>query len=98
MDIPANDDVAEVRLHYPGTPLNPPVAVTLPYPIILHPRRKNSFFIPPESFDPMGMLKSPMVLMMGATALMAVGLPWMLVSIYDDFKFSSRCAFAVFAD
>jgi hypothetical protein len=93
VDIPANDDIPEVRPHYPGTPLNPPVAATLPYPIILHPRRKNDFFVPPESFDPMGMLKNPMVLMMGATALMAIGLPWMLVSTYSQFQIASNCPF-----
>jgi hypothetical protein len=85
VDIPANDDIPEIRPHYPGTPLNPPVAATLPYPIILHPRQKSSFFIPPEFFDPMHMLKNPMILMMGATALMAIGLPWMLVSTFDQF-------------
>ena len=85
MDIPANNDIPEIRPHYPGTPLNPPVAAKLSYPIVLHPRQKNSFFVPPESFDPMGMLKNPMILMMGATALMAIGLPWMLVSTYNQF-------------
>ena len=44
------NSTAEVRLYVPGTPLNPPSPVLLLYPIVLMPREKSVYFVPPETF------------------------------------------------
>lgn len=64
----------------PGTPLNPPSAFTLPYPLILQARGKLDFFVPEASFNVMGMFQNPMMLMMGVTAIVVLALPYLLVS------------------
>ncbi|KAF9654338.1 hypothetical protein BDM02DRAFT_3182146 [Thelephora ganbajun] len=73
----------EVRPYLPGTPLsstaNSPVTIT--YPLKVHPRYKNEYFVPKESFDVMGMLQSPMIMMMGAVGVMVVALPYMMKNL-----------------
>ena len=64
----------------PGTPLNPPSMFTMPYPLTLQAKRKLDFFVPEASFNIMGMLQNPMMLMMGVTAVVVLGLPYLLVS------------------
>jgi len=70
----------EVRPYIPGTPLsstaNTPVTVT--YPLNIHPRYKNEYFVPKQSFNVMGMLQSPMIMMMGAVGVMVLALPYMM--------------------
>ena len=72
-------DLPDVRVYIPGTPLNPPSAFTLPYPIMLQAQKKLDFFVPEASFNVMGMLQSPMVLMMGVTAIVVLAVPYLLV-------------------
>lgn len=71
----------EVRPYLPGTPLsstaNSPVTIT--YPLKVHPRYKNEYFVPKQSFNVMGMLQSPMIMMMGAVGVMVVAMPYMMV-------------------
>lgn len=71
----------EVRPYLPGTPLsstaNSPITIT--YPLNVHPRYKNEYFVPKQSFNVMGMLQSPMIMMMGAVGVMVVALPYMMV-------------------
>ena len=71
----------EVRPYVPGTPLsstaNSPVTVT--YPLSVHPRYKNEYFVPKQSFNIVGMLQSPMIMMMGAVGVMVLALPYMMV-------------------
>ena len=71
----------EVRPYVPGTPLsstaNSPVTVT--YPLSVHPRYKNEYFVPKQSFNVMGMLQNPMIMMMGAVGIMVVAMPYMMV-------------------
>jgi hypothetical protein len=43
------------------------------------PRRKNDYFQPPPAFNALGMLKSPMVLMMLAVGVMAFAMPTLMV-------------------
>ena len=73
----------EVRPYVPGTPLsstaNSPITVT--YPLNVHPRYKNEYFVPKQSFNIMGMLQSPMIMMMGVVGLMVLALPYMMVGI-----------------
>ncbi|KAI0036704.1 hypothetical protein K488DRAFT_40625 [Vararia minispora EC-137] len=66
----------EIRPYTPGTPLNPPSSVLLPYPIKLIPRVANSYYVPPESFNLLAMFQNPMMLMMVAGAVMMFGLPY----------------------
>lgn len=53
---------------------------TLPYPLNLQAKRKLDFFVPEASFNMLGMLNNPMMLMMGATGLIVLGLPYLMVS------------------
>jgi len=70
----------EVRPYIPGTPLsstaNSPITVT--YPLSIHPRYKNEYFVPKQSFNVMGMLQNPMIMMMGAVGVMVLALPYMM--------------------
>jgi hypothetical protein len=68
-----------VRPLPPATPLNPPSPINLPYPIILVPRQVNSYYVPPETFNLLGMFKNPMMLMMVAGGVMLFGLPYLTV-------------------
>jgi len=78
IDIMNSVSTPEIRPYVPGTPLSPPVAITLPYPIKLHPRQKNQYFVPPQSFNIMGMFQNPMMLMMVGVGVMALGMPYLI--------------------
>jgi predicted Co/Zn/Cd cation transporter (cation efflux family) len=56
----------------------------LPYPLTLQARKKLDFFVPEASFNVMGMFQNPMMLMMGVTAVVVLGLPYLLVSHADS--------------
>lgn len=73
----------EVRPYLPGTPLSSTANshVTIAYPLKVHPKFKNEYFVPNQSFNVMGMLQSPMIMMMGAVGLMAVALPYMMKNL-----------------
>ncbi|PVF97609.1 hypothetical protein CPB86DRAFT_706721 [Serendipita vermifera] len=81
IDVLVDSDLPEVRPYTPGTPLNPPAMVTLPYPLRLQAKRKLDFFIPKESFNLLGMLKNPMMLMMIVTAGMVMGVPYLMKNL-----------------
>ncbi|KIM32649.1 hypothetical protein M408DRAFT_184612 [Serendipita vermifera MAFF 305830] len=81
IDVLESSDLPEVRSYTPGTPLDPPSMFTLPYPLTLQARRKLDFFVPEASFNILGMLQNPMMLMMGVTALAVLGLPYMLKNL-----------------
>ncbi|KAK0481900.1 hypothetical protein IW261DRAFT_1563186 [Armillaria novae-zelandiae] len=80
----------EARPYPPATPLNPPVPNLLPYPLTLTPRTKHNYFVPPDSFNMLGMLKSPMVLMMVFTGAMVLAMPYLMKNMdpeaLEDFK------------
>lgn len=80
----------EVRPYLPGTPLSSTAdsPVTIAYPLKVHPRYKNEYFVPKQSFNVMGMLQNPMIMMMGAVGLMVVALPYMMV--WNTWAFRKR--------
>lgn len=71
----------EVRPYLSGTPLSSTANshVTIAHPLKIHPRLKNEYFVPKQSFNVMGMLQNPMIMMMGAVGVMVVALPYMMV-------------------
>ncbi|KAK7463762.1 hypothetical protein VKT23_007101 [Stygiomarasmius scandens] len=73
-----DETTAEVRTYVAGTPLNPPSSFLLPYPVALEAKGKYNYFVPPESFNLMGMLGSPMMLIMIFGGAMVLGLPYLM--------------------
>ena len=71
----------EVRPYVSGTPLSSTANshVTIAYPLKIYPRFRNEYFVPKQSFNVMGMLQNPMIMMMGAVGVMVVALPYMMV-------------------
>lgn len=81
IDVSQSSDVPEVRPYIPGTPLNPPSPLQLLYPIKLTPRHRNNFFVPPQSFNALGMLQNPMMLMMVFGGGMMLAMPYLVVRL-----------------
>ncbi|KAK2461779.1 hypothetical protein APHAL10511_006242 [Amanita phalloides] len=77
IDISSNATL-EARPYIAGTPLDPPSQVLLPVPLVLTPRQKNAYFIPPGSFNLLSMFSNPMMLLMVVTACMMLGAPYLL--------------------
>ncbi|KAK1223795.1 hypothetical protein PQX77_013319 [Marasmius sp. AFHP31] len=71
----------EVKPYIPGTPFNPPSSVTLQYPIVLQARQQYNYFVPPEAFNIMGMLGSPMMLMMIFGGGMMLAMPYLMKTL-----------------
>ncbi|KAL7412379.1 hypothetical protein BDY24DRAFT_392721 [Mrakia frigida] len=72
-----------VAIHAPSAvlpfdPLSPPSVGSLPYPLQLVPLGKLNFYTEQGSFQIFTMLKSPMILMMMASGVMMLALPWLL--------------------
>ena len=80
IDVNSTSSVTEVRPYVGGTPMNPPSSVILPYPVLLMPREKQNYFIPPESFNLGGMLSNPMMLLMVGGAGMMLAMPYLVVN------------------
>ena len=68
-----------VRPYVPGTPLNPPSPVLLPYPVVLIPREKSVYFVPPETFNLVTMMSNPMMLLMVLGGGMMLAMPYLMV-------------------
>jgi len=85
---------AEVRLYIPGTPLNPPSPVLLPYPIVLIPREKCVYFMPPETFNLVAMMSNPMMLLMVVGGGMMLVMPYLMNNLdsgaMEEFKEQGR--------
>ena len=73
------NSTAEVRLYVPGTPLDPLSPVLLPYPIVLIPREKSVYFVPPEAFSLVAMMSNPMMLLMVFGGGMMLAMPYLMV-------------------
>ncbi|KAF9535849.1 hypothetical protein CPB83DRAFT_842451 [Crepidotus variabilis] len=71
----------EVHPYIPGTPFNPSSAVVLPYPIVLAPKERYSFFMPRESFNIGGMLSNPMMLMMIGLGVFMLLTPYIMKNL-----------------
>ncbi|KAJ3933613.1 MAG: hypothetical protein NXY57DRAFT_1047768 [Lentinula lateritia] len=72
------EPVVEVRPYVLGTPMSPASTILLPYPIKLSARQRFNYFVPRESFNIMGMLKSPMILMMVFAGALVLGMPYLM--------------------
>ncbi|KAJ3990539.1 hypothetical protein F5890DRAFT_1569753 [Lentinula detonsa] len=77
-DNTSSGEFIEVRPHIPGTPMNPASTILLPYPITISARERFNYFVPRESFNIMGMLKSPMILMMIFAGGLVLGMPYLM--------------------
>lgn len=86
------NSTTEVRLYIPGTSLNPPSPVLLPYPIVLMPREKSVYFVPPETFNLLAMMSNPMMLLMVVGGSMMLAMPYLMVSSVFPFRLIYRFA------
>ncbi|KJA26169.1 hypothetical protein HYPSUDRAFT_355403 [Hypholoma sublateritium FD-334 SS-4] len=90
--IDVNDSLSsvEVRPFVPGTPMQPPSSILLPYPAVLTPRDRYVYFVPPESFNLAGMLSNPMMLLMVGGAGMMLAMPYLIKNMdpeaLEEFK------------
>ncbi|KAH8112105.1 hypothetical protein DFH11DRAFT_538436 [Phellopilus nigrolimitatus] len=78
---PSGEAHPDVRPYVLGTPHNPPSPISLQYPIVLKPRRKADYFVERQSFNALGMLQNPMVLMMVVTGVLVVGMPYLMKNL-----------------
>ncbi|KAF9569741.1 hypothetical protein CPC08DRAFT_677464 [Agrocybe pediades] len=81
VDLLPNDTLPEIRPYVPGTPLDPPSSIVLPYPIVLSARDKFNYFVPPESFNLASMLANPMMLLMVGGAGMMLLMPYLIKNL-----------------
>ncbi|KAJ4494349.1 hypothetical protein C8R41DRAFT_919316 [Lentinula lateritia] len=72
------EPVVEIRPYVLGTPMSPASTILLPYPIKLSARQRFNYFVPRDSFNIMGMLKSPMILMMVFAGALVLGMPYLM--------------------
>lgn len=79
IDVSTAEPHVFVRAYIPGMPLVPAPSVSIPYPIILSARSRNSYFVEREGFNPLDMLKSPMMLMMLVTGGLLFATPYLMV-------------------
>jgi len=90
IDVNGTSSEIQVRPYVDGTPMNPPSSVMLPYPVLLMPREKQNYFIPPESFNLGAMLSNPMMLLMVGGAGMMLAMPYLMKNLdpeaLEDFK------------
>ncbi|KAJ7597228.1 hypothetical protein C8J56DRAFT_1041439 [Mycena floridula] len=84
------DAESEARHYTPGTPFNPASPSSLSYPIEISAKQRYSYFVPPESFNLIGMLRSPMVLLMIFGGGMMLAMPYMMQNMdpesLEEFK------------
>lgn len=74
------EDQLHVQILNPARQPLPVSSVSLPYPLVLEPVAKENYFIPKSGLNMLGLLKSPMVLMMLFSGIMMWGMPKLLVS------------------
>ena len=86
IDVNNKESFPVVRPYVPGTPLDPPANVTLPYPITLTPREKQNYNVPTESFNVVAMLSNPMMLLMAFAGVMVFAMPYLMVRGYGILK------------
>jgi len=78
IDVLSTNSIPEVHPYVIGTPFNPVSPISLLYPIILTPRSKNTYFVPRESFNVVGMFQNPMMLIMVFTGVMMFAMPYIM--------------------
>ncbi|KAJ4486348.1 hypothetical protein J3R30DRAFT_3655533 [Lentinula aciculospora] len=86
----SSSEPIEVRPYIPATPMSPASMILLPHPIRLSARQRFNYFVPRESFNIMGMLKSPMILMMIFAGGLVLGMPYLMKNMdpesLEEFK------------
>ncbi|TFY79375.1 hypothetical protein EWM64_g4638 [Hericium alpestre] len=81
IDVPSNAELPKVRPYIAGTPMNPPSPIKLPYPIRISARQRNTYFVPREGFNVLGMFQNPMMMMMAAAGVMMLATPYLMKSM-----------------
>ncbi|KAF5382920.1 hypothetical protein D9757_006372 [Collybiopsis confluens] len=88
--VDVSDSEVEAHPYIPGTAMNPASTLALSYPLKLSARQKSNYFVPVESFNIMGMLKNPMILMMIFAGGLVLGMPYLMKNLdpesLEDFK------------
>ena len=64
----------------------------LPYPIVLIPREKSVYFVPPETFNLVTMMSNPMMLLMVLGGGMMLAMPYLMVGSVFPFLSVDRFA------
>ncbi|KAJ7130067.1 hypothetical protein C8R43DRAFT_1025666 [Mycena crocata] len=77
MRIDVLESAFEARPYSVGTPLNPASPILLPQ-ISLPARSKHVYFVPVDSFNILGMLQNPMMLMMIFGGVMVMSMPYLM--------------------
>ncbi|KAJ7139832.1 hypothetical protein C8R44DRAFT_694563 [Mycena epipterygia] len=77
MRVDVLESAFEVRPYSVGTPLNPASPILLPQ-ISLTPRLKHVYFVPLDSFNVLGMLQNPMMLMLLFGGVMVMAMPYLM--------------------
>ncbi|ADV25245.1 hypothetical protein I305_05458 [Cryptococcus gattii E566] len=87
----STEDQLHVQILNPARQPLPVSAVSLPYPLVLEPVAKENYFVPQSGMNMLGLLKSPMVLMMLFSGIMMWAMPKLLTNM-DDPEFSKEMA------
>nr|XP_019050161.1 hypothetical protein I302_00583 [Kwoniella bestiolae CBS 10118]OCF29091.1 hypothetical protein I302_00583 [Kwoniella bestiolae CBS 10118] len=72
-----------IQPHYPAKAPLPTTSTTLSHPLVISPLGREDYFTPKGGMNILGMLKSPMVLMMLFSAVMLFALPKLTASMAD---------------
>lgn len=78
--IPAGDDATHVQAFIPGKQALPTSTASLDFPLKVSATYEQMYYVPPAGMNILQMLKSPMVLMMLFSGVMAFAVPKMTVS------------------
>ncbi|KIJ68258.1 hypothetical protein HYDPIDRAFT_106426 [Hydnomerulius pinastri MD-312] len=81
VDVSDSSPIPEIKSYIIGTPLTSHSSVSLPYPVVLTPRHKNSYFKPRDSFNLLGMFQNPMMMIMVLTGVMMLGMPYIMKNL-----------------
>lgn len=83
VDVTPTDTEPTIHPFIIGTPFNPVSSITIPFPVILTPRSKNTWFVPKEGFNLLGMFQNPMMLIMVFTGVMMFAMPYIMVCDFE---------------
>ncbi|KAF8508118.1 hypothetical protein JB92DRAFT_2955032 [Gautieria morchelliformis] len=84
IDVSTAEPHVSVHAYVPGVPLFPAPPVSFIYPIVLSARARNSYFARREAFNPLDMLKSPMMLMMLVTGGLLFATPYLMANMDQE--------------
>ncbi|KZT40054.1 hypothetical protein SISSUDRAFT_972170, partial [Sistotremastrum suecicum HHB10207 ss-3] len=80
LNVSSSSEDPAVQPYLPGTPLTPlgQPEIKLPYPVRVSAHRQNVYFVAPQGFNALGMLKNPMMLMMVLAGGMILLMPLLI--------------------